>query len=366
MKGSLSASKFAKAIIEGLNMASSEFETVSIPIADGGDGTKEVLIENLNGSYVNAMVSDPFGRKVEASFGWLPEKKTAVIEMADASGLKLLKNSELNPLTASSFGTGELINEAVKIGAGRIILGVGGSATVDGGLGMMKAMGAKFLNNEGNPIPEGGGSLKEIKKIDLSGLHPEIHNCIIDVACDVDNPLLGSEGAAPVFAPQKGATPDMVRLLSENLAWFSHKIIETTGLDISNLSGTGAAGGITASLKAFLGANILPGAQLVLDILEFKKSLDGCDLVITGEGRIDTQTLSNKGPYVVAVNAKRKNVPVIALGGSVSPDASKGFDGIFSIVNGPTTLEQAVDNAYCLVKEKAFELGKMLNAIINQ
>jgi glycerate kinase len=363
MKGSLSASEFAKAISEGLKLASSKFDTVCIPIADGGDGTAEVLVENLNGNFIKTIVSDPLGRKIESVFGWLSDKNTAVIEMADASGLKLLQNNELNPIIASSFGTGELIKKAVEKGAKRIILGVGGSATVDGGTGMMKALGARFINKEGNMIAEGGGSLNEIDKIDLAGIDPKILECNIDVACDVENPLLGPEGAAPVFAPQKGATPEAVEVLSENLAWFSKKITETTGVDMSDVPGTGAAGGITASLKAFLGAELLPGAQLILDILDFNGSLSACDLVITGEGRIDSQTLSNKGPYVVAVNARKYNIPVIALGGSVSSGASKGFDGIFSIANGPVTLEKAVEDAYNLVRKKAFELGRMLAAM---
>lgn len=363
MKGSLTASEFAKAIDEGLRLASSKFETVCTPIADGGDGTAEVLVENLRGSFIKTEISDPLGRKIESSFGWLPGKSTAVIEMAEASGLKLLKNSELNPMIASSFGTGELIKKAIQKGAKRIILGVGGSATVDGGMGMMKALGARFINKDGDQVPEGGGSLCDIDKIDLSGIDSEILDCSIEVACDVENPLLGTEGAAPVFAPQKGATPEMVEKLSENLAWFSNKINETTGLNVSDVKGTGAAGGITASLMAFLGAELLPGAQLVLDILDFNKMLPTFDLVITGEGQIDRQTLSNKGPYVVALNARRYSVPVIALGGSVAASASKGFDGIFSITPGPVTLERAMEDAFELVKRKAFEVGRMLAAI---
>jgi glycerate kinase len=365
MKGSLSASEFANAIDEGLKMASSDFDTECVPIADGGDGTAEVLVENLGGTFITKIVKDPLGRQIEAGFGWLPDKSTAVIEMADASGVKLLKNSELNPLITSSFGTGELINKAVERGAKRIILGVGGSATVDGGVGMMKALGALFLNKNGNDIPDGGGFLQEIDKIDLTGINPKILECEIDVACDVENPLLGNDGAAPVFAPQKGATPDMVKNLSDNLAWFSRKISQTTGDDLSDMPGTGAAGGITASLKAFLGAELLPGAQLILDILDFNKSLLGCNLVITGEGSIDSQTLSNKGPYVVAVNAKKSGVPVIALGGSVSTGGSIGFDGVFSIVNGPITIDKAIEDAHELAKREAFELGKMLIALKN-
>ncbi len=360
MKGSMTASDFADAIGEGLLMADPSLELIKSPLADGGDGTAELLLNALGGIFVPVKVHDPLGRVIISRFGWLPEPRWAIIEMAEASGMKLVMSSELNPLVASSRGTGELILEAVNRGAQKIILGIGGSATVDGGIGMLKALGFKLLDINRIEVPEGGKGLIEVDEISAENVKPEVLHCEILIASDVKNPLLGENGAAAIYGPQKGATNQMVNELDLGLAHYCSLLEQSTLKDLRSISGGGAAGGIAVPLIAYFNARIVSGATLIIDLLGVLDDLRNCDLVITGEGCIDLQTCHGKGPAVIANAARAAGIPVIAIGGSMKQEASYLFDGIFSIVNGPSSLEEAMRNGFNLTKQLSMELGKLL------
>ena len=362
MKGSLSASDFADAIAEGLVMADNTFEIIKHPLADGGDGTNELLINALDGIFVPVPVHDPLGRLISSRFGWLPEKRCAIIEMAEASGLNLLAPDELNPMVASSRGTGELILAAVHKGAQKIILGIGGSATVDGGIGMLKALGFGLTNLLGDEIAEGGNGLIQITQILTDKVRPEVLKCQIVIATDVKNTLLGNEGAAAVYGPQKGATPEMVEELEVGFKNYIKVLGLTTQKDLVSLAGGGAAGGIAVPLIVFFNAGIVSGAELVIELLGVLEDLRRCDLVITGEGCIDIQTCQGKGPAVIAHAAQKEGIPVIAIGGAVKEEASPLFDGIFAITTGPLSLEESMANSYQLTKTVSCQLGKLIKA----
>jgi len=364
MKGSMSATNFARAIAEGLLRANDRFDLVKCPIADGGDGTAEVLVNGLNGIFVPVEVHDPLGRKITSRFGWLPESKCAIIEMAEASGLKLLTNNELDPMIASSFGTGDLIQESIRIGAKKIILGIGGSATIDGGLGMLKAMGFLLLDKSGNEIIDGGNGLIQLAEISSKNVSTELFNCKIVIATDVANPLIGENGAANVYGPQKGATPKMIEELELGFQNYISVMKQFTAIDLAVLVGGGAAGGIALPLVSILNARIESGAELVLEMLGITNELKNYDLIITGEGCIDMQTLSGKGSGVIAMAARRTGIPVIAIGGTVKQEASSLFDGMFSIMSTPGSLEDSMRSAFNLTKELSFELGKLINVFI--
>ena len=362
MKGSLSASDFANAMSEGLLMADDTLEIVKHPLADGGDGTSELLVNALGGFFIQVSVHDPLGRVINSRYGWLPQTKCAIIEMAEASGLNLLAAEELNPMVASSRGTGELVLAAVKKGAKKIILGIGGSATVDGGIGMLMALGFILLNHSGEAVEEGGNGLIQIAHILRDKVIPDILACEIVIATDVKNPLLGAEGAAAVYGPQKGATPQMVKELELGLSNFIGLLELTSQKELVKLVGGGAAGGLALPLIALLNARMERGAELIIELLGVMDDLRSCDLVITGEGCIDQQTCQGKGPAVIAHAARVAGIPVIAIGGAINPEASYLFDGIFSITSGPVTLEDAIINAYEMTKSLSFQLGKLLNA----
>ena len=360
MKGSLSASDFANAIADGLVMADNTLEIIKHPLADGGDGTNELLIKALNGIFVPVSVHDPLGRLISSRFGWIPEPGCAIIEMAEASGLNLLAPDELNPMVASSRGTGELILAAIKKGAQKIILGIGGSATVDGGIGMLKALGFSLVGISGDEIAEGGDGLIQIAGILIDKVRPDVLSCNIIIATDVKNPLLGQEGAAAVYGPQKGATPKMVEDLEVGFKNYIEVLEKTSQKELVGLAGAGAAGGIAVPLIAFFNAEIVGGAGLIIELLGVLDDLKRCDLVITGEGSIDLQTCQGKGPAVIAQAARGAGIPVIAIGGSIKQEASPLFDGIFSISSGPLSLEEAMTNSYQLTKEASYQLGKLL------
>jgi len=362
MKGSLSASNFANAISDGLVMADDTLEIIKHPLADGGDGTNELLVIALGGIFIQVPVHDPLGRVINSRFGWIPESKCAIIEMAEASGLNLLTADELNPMLASSFGTGELILAAVKHGAQKIILGIGGSATVDGGIGMLMALGFKLLDHRGEPIEEGGNGLLQIARILTDKVEPDILECEIVIATDVKNLLLGADGAAAVYGPQKGATSQMVKDLELGLKNYIALLEQSTHKDLVGLVGGGAAGGIAVPLIALFKGRIEHGAELIIELLGVTEDLRNCDLVITGEGCIDLQTCQGKGPAVIAHAAREAGIPVIAIGGAIHPEASPLFDGIFSIANGPISLEEAMTNSYELTKLLSYQLGKLLKA----
>jgi len=362
-KNSLNASDAAKAIEEGLQQSRLKCTSECFAIGDGGDGTGELLIKKCNGKIVNAEVHDPLGRKITASFGLIDNGKTAIIEMADASGLRLLKHDELNPLQASSYGTGELMKLALDKGVTKIIIAMGGSATVDAGCGILSALGVKFLNKEEQKLlkPE---SLIELHTIDVTEIDKRILHCEIVVLCDVDNKLLGDNGAAAVFGPQKGATIEAGKKLEVSLAKLAAVTFQQTKKDISSIKYGGTAGGAAAGLFAFINAKPVNGIEYFLQLINFEQALQRSDIVITGEGCIDKQTLQGKGPFGVALRAKEKGIPVIGIAGKVplKPDKElqKYFDVLIPIGNEPfdttTALQLTADN----LRRTSMEIGNLL------
>lgn len=356
MKGSLSAFKFADIVEDALLKVSDRFNVRKVPVADGGDFTGEVLQSALNARPVQAKVSDPLGRKVSSKY--FTAGKTAIIEMSDASGMKLLRQEELNPLEASSYGTGELIAAALKQGCTEILLGVGGSATVDGGAGMMQALGFSFYDKKGNPVVGNGKNLVNIASVSK----PEFSSTIkFKIISDVDNSLLGSEGAAAVFGPQKGAGPEQVMQLEQGLKSWCQLLEKDSGKELAAVKGAGAAGGIALPLLAWLNAEIVQGAQFILSQLDFEEKVQWADLVITGEGKIDRQTLNNKAPRAVADFSRRAGKPVIALAGTVEPGATEIFDGgAYSFLNSPLSLKDAMLEAKQHLSVFSSELAKTI------
>ncbi|MDX7989224.1 glycerate kinase [Xenorhabdus sp. 12] len=347
-KESLSAVQVAQAIEEGFQEIFPQADYIKLPMADGGEGTVESLVAATEGKHISCTVTGPLGQPVEAFFGLLGDGKTAVIEMAAASGLHLVPAEQRNPLITTSYGTGELILAALAQGASKLILGIGGSATNDGGAGMMQALGANLSDGDGRILPFGGGALIRLERIDLTGLDPRLNQTELTVACDVNNPLCGELGASAVFGPQKGATPGMVKALDSALCHYGTKIEYLTGKNVIDEAGAGAAGGMGASLLGCLGAKLQSGIEIVIDTLKLEDVIRGADLVITGEGRIDSQTVYGKTPIGVARVAKKFAVPTIALVGGMSWDYSvvhqHGLDAVFSIVPGACTLSEALAN----------------------
>lgn len=348
-KESLSAMEAALAIERGFKMIFPNAEYHKMPMADGGEGTVQSLVDATNGSIKERIVTGPLGNPVKAFFGLMGDGKTAVIEMAAASGLHLVPVEQRNPLVTTTRGTGELILSALDLGVEHMIIGVGGSATNDGGAGMVQALGGRLLDSDGNDMKAGGGMLSEISSIDLTGLDQRLTKVKIEVACDVDNPLTGLRGASAIFGPQKGATPEMVQLLDQNLTHFADVVEASLGRSFRNIEGAGAAGGLAASLVAFLNAELKRGIQIVLDAVNFDEVVKDATLVITGEGRIDSQTIYGKTPIGVAKAAKKYGVPVIGIAGSLSKDCDvvyeHGINALFSIVPGVTTLPDAFEHA---------------------
>jgi len=358
MKGSLDAFEFADTVEQAFQKCSHSFEIRKMPVADGGDLTGKVLAQAFGARQISHIVNDPLGREIHAEF-WV-SGKTGIIEMAEASGIKRLKTDELDPMKASSCGTGQLLSESIKKGCTEILLGVGGSATVDGGSGMLEALGFKFFDSEGNHLSGNGANLEKIKKINK----PEISNQIeIQVISDVDNPLLGKKGAAKIFAPQKGANHKMVEILERGLKNWAGLLEKECGRKLSDLKGSGAAGGIALPLIAYFGAEIVPGADFILKKLNFEKHVQWADIVITGEGKIDAQTLGGKAPVVVAHSAQKHNKPVVAIGGSIESEASKGFDAVFSIINRPLSLNDSIKESKTLLFDFSFELARLLRIL---
>ena len=323
-------------------------EVIKVPMADGGEGTVDALVNATGGEFIETEVLNPLGRKIKASYGILGDKKTAVIEMAKASGIELIKREERNPLITTTYGTGELIKHAIENGIKHLVIGIGGSATNDGGCGMLQALGVKLLDKDSNEIPFGGGSLDKIEKIDMSHIHTGIKDVTFEVACDVTNPFIGPTGASYVFGPQKGADPEMVKFLDNNLKHFAQKINEYLDIDIAEVPGAGAAGGLGGALLAFLNAELKSGIELVIKYIGLEEKVQGADYVFTGEGAIDGQTIFGKTPVGVSKVAKRYNIPVIAFGGKVSDDADNLFEegiiALFSIMRGVESLDDALKN----------------------
>ena len=345
-KGSLTSEEVAQDVKAGICHACPSCKVDTICVADGGEGTTEALCRTLGGKLVEVTVSDPLGRPVKASYAVLADGLTAVMEMSESSGLPLLKECERNPLKTSTYGTGELIADALKRGCRKFLVGIGGSATNDAGMGMLTALGFRFLDADGNVLPGMGESLNYVADIDDSEVLPAVSEAGFTVACDVDAPLYGSRGAAFVFAPQKGAGPDTVKVLDEGLRHFSDVLIRCMGKDVGELPGAGAAGGLGGGFVAFLNATLTPGIEMVLDAIDFDAVISGADLVITGEGRIDSQTLGGKTPYGIMLRAKKQGIKVAAIGGSVGLDDASaraaGFDFICQATPDDMPLETAM------------------------
>lgn len=353
-KECLSAKEVAHYIAQGVLSVFPKAVIQAIPISDGGEGLLEAIMKGREGSLVAVEVLDPLLRKIEAHYGIIEEGNTAIIEMAKASGLELLKEAEKNPLLTSTFGTGQLIKDALDKGCKKIIIGIGGSATNDGGVGMVSALGAKFLDEKGERIEEGGGNLNKLHKIDLSCFDERVKTSEIIVACDVSNPLSGINGASFVYGKQKGGTREALKILDRNLTHYGRVIKTTLDLDILESPGSGAAGGTGAALLAFMNGTLMNGIELLLDILEVEKHIKEAALVITGEGKIDAQTLNGKTISGVAAMAKRHGVPVLVITGKIGENIEGIYDlgvsSVFSIVNKPMSLEDAIKNAPKLIE----------------
>lgn len=364
-KESLSAPAVAAALARGFQRVIPQLEAVLLPVADGGEGTTEALVSATGGQLFEQVVTDPLGRPITAQWGLLggQTEPMAVIETAAASGLHLLTLDERNPCLTSTFGTGELVRAALDAGVRRFIIGLGGSATNDAGAGFLQALGAQLLDQEGQALRPGGLALSGLQQIDLSQLDPRLASCRFEVACDVNNPLTGIKGASAVFGPQKGADAQMVAALDAALSHFAKLAEPVTGRDFSLLPGAGAAGGLGAALTGFLNAELRSGIDIVLDALDFDSYLNGAQLVITGEGRIDSQTIHGKTPIGVARRAKRQGLPVVAVAGSVSADAAvvyqHGIDAVFSIMQGVATLPQALQEASSNLERTAESIARL-------
>lgn len=363
-KESLSAWEACQAIGRGLGRVFPEAELVYVPMADGGEGTVQSLVDATSGRIVRTTVTGPLGTPVEGFYGVLGDGKSAVIEMAAASGLALVPPTQRNPLVTTTRGMGELILSALNEGVETIILGLGGSATNDGGAGMAQALGVRLLAEDGTEIGDGGGEVGRIAHIDLSGVDPRLAKVKFVAACDVDNPLIGERGASAVFGPQKGATPEIVKQLDANLAHYAAKMREDVGCDVAFMPGAGAAGGLGAGVVAFLQAELKRGVDIVIDATGLADHAVGADVVITGEGKIDGQTIYGKTPIGVAKTAKLHGVPVIGIAGTLAAGHEvvheHGIDMVFTIVPGVTTLEEALLQAADNMERTAYNIGMAL------
>jgi len=345
-KESMTALVAAEAMAEGVRRVVPGADCVVVPMADGGEGTVEALQDALGGSPVSVGVHDALGRPATAAYTYVQERRLAVIELAAASGLELIDVADRDVLRASTFGSGELIRDALDRGARRFIVGIGGSATNDAGAGLFAALGVRFLDASGAELPAGGAALARLTSVDLSGLDPRIAEAEFEVAVDVDNPLLGARGASRVFGPQKGATEADVAFLDRALGQWADVVEPAVGRAVRDLPGAGAGGGVGAGFAALTRATLRPGVQIVIDAVRLGELVTGADLVLTGEGRIDVQTLSGKTPWGVAQVAIEAGVPVVVLGGSVAPEArallDRGVTALLSITRGATTLPAAL------------------------
>lgn len=359
-KGSLDAIGVAAAIEKGIKTAFSTAETVLLPIGDGGEGTMETLVAATGGKIKKMVVRGPLNNPVEAAYGILGDGKTCVIEMASASGLHLVSEEELSPLKATTFGTGELIRQALNDGFTSFIIGIGGSATNDGGAGMLQALGLKILDDSGESLGLGGGELNKASTLDFGTFDKRISKSRFIIASDVQNPLTGPEGASHIFGPQKGASSEEVELLDRNLAKWADEILKVTGIALHDRPGAGAAGGIGGAFQAFFPAEMKRGVDVVLDYIKLDEHLKCADLVITGEGRVDHQTAFGKTPLGVAQRAAGKNVPTIILAGSVGHGTEVlhdfGVVSIHSIINRPMTLQESMENAAELLEQSAEQI----------
>ncbi|WP_343248298.1 glycerate kinase [Diplocloster hominis] len=355
-KGTLTSLQVTKILTREARKVFGDVTTVSVQIADGGEGTLETLVDQTKGEYIRQLVLDPLGREIESGFGKLYES-TAIIEMAKASGLPLLKKEERNPLRASTYGTGQLIRAALDQNFKHIYIALGGSATNDGGMGALAALGVRFLDDDGAELKPAGENLIHIRDLDTTGLHPGVAGCEFTLICDVKNPLVGADGATHVFGRQKGATDGMLEELERGMLQYASVVESKYNVEIRNIPGGGAAGGIGAALHFFLHAQIKPGIETVLDMLHFDELLEGADLVVTGEGKLDWQSAFGKVPSGVGLRCKQKNIPVVALVGAIGRNASDiydyGIDTVFTSVSSVTSEEEVMAHAQEMLDDAA-------------
>ncbi|WP_110670459.1 glycerate kinase [Salinicola halophilus] len=362
-KDALSARDAAAAIAEGLARGAPEAELIQCPMGDGGEGTLEALIAATGAERREARVQDALGRERTAAWGWLAESRAAFVELAEASGLQALTPDERTALHSTTFGVGQLIREALDAGAERLLLTLGGSATNDAGAGMLAALGARLLDAEGRDLPPGGAALADLDQLDLSGLDPHLATLEVQAAVDVDNPLLGERGASAIFGPQKGATHEDVERLDRALGHFAERVAQSLGHDDRDQPGAGAAGGMGFAAKAFLGATLRPGIELVMEHARFDRYLEGADWVITGEGQLDGQSLAGKTPIGVARRAARFGVPTVVLAGRLGEGWQTAFEhditAAFALADGPMSLETALDRCAELLRDRSQTLGRL-------
>ncbi|WP_319370867.1 glycerate kinase [uncultured Ilyobacter sp.] len=364
-KGSLSSFELGQIIENGVKKVYKDAEVKKVPIADGGEGTVESLVEGTKGQFVNVKVHDPLMRLINARYG-IMGNNVAVIEMAEASGLPLLQPEERDLRRATTYGTGELIKDAIEKGCREFIIGIGGSATNDAGLGMMQGLGYKFLDKNGEILGYGGEIMEKVAEIDSTGAVEGLDKCQFSIACDVDNPFYGPRGAAHVYSRQKGADDEMVEYLDSSLKKLALTLKEKTGKDVENIPGAGAAGGLGGGFVAFLGGELKPGIDIILQEVGLAESIEGADFVITGEGRIDFQSIMGKAPMGVSRLSREKGVPVIAIAGCIADDAGAmhdhGLDAFFSTINYPISLDDAMnkERAGIFVEKNIEEIFRLI------
>lgn len=346
-KESMSAKEACIAMERGIKKVNQDIKCVHVPMADGGEGTMQSLVDATNGKIYSLEVVGPLGNKVQAEYGILGDREVGILEMASASGIHLVSLDKRNPLITTTYGTGELIKACLDKGVKKLLIGIGGSATNDGGAGVIQALGGKLLDKDGNELGFGGGELGKLHNIDLTNFDPRLKDVVVEVACDVNNPLCGEKGASNVFGPQKGATPDMVSLLDNNLKHYANIIKEQIGMDVLEVPGAGAAGGLGAGLMAFLNGTLKKGIEIVIEYSGLEEKVKEADMVWTGEGSIDFQTQYGKTPLGVATIAKKYDKPVIAFAGRVGDNIDvlyeKGIDSIFGIMKGVTSIEEDLE-----------------------
>ena len=366
-KESMTAEECCNFIKKGLSKILPEVEYITVPMADGGEGTASALISSTNGKFFSEIVLNPLGKEIKSSFGILGDKKTAVIEMAKASGLELISSSERNPMITTTYGTGQLIKSALEKNVSTILIGLGGSATNDGGAGMIQALGGKLLDENNQEIGFGGGELSKLRKIDLSHLDKRLKNVKIIVACDVENPLTGINGASYTFGKQKGATDEMIKILDKNLSHFSKIIEKELNINVENIPGSGAAGGLGAGLIGFLSGELKKGIDIVIKYSDLESKLKDTDFIITGEGSIDGQTRFGKTPFGIAKLGKKYNIPVIALAGNIGKDIDLlyeyGFTSIFPILTKVETLDNALKNGGYNIEVVSENIGRLIKSL---
>ncbi|ASK64074.1 glycerate kinase [Virgibacillus phasianinus] len=371
-KGSISSIKGSEAIASGIQEVYKDAEITTLPLADGGEGTVEALVHALSGKRVEKVVTGPLHEKVNATYGIANDGKTAMIEVATACGLPLIPKGGLNPMKATTYGVGELISDAIEKGCRHFIIGLGGSATNDAGVGMLQALGYRFLDNQLQEVGLGGKALAGIDRIVVDDVNPELSECTFQVACDVNNLLYGKEGAAYIFAPQKGATEEMVVKLDQGLSHFASIVSDQMGIDIQNRKGAGAAGGLGAAFSGFLQGELQSGVDLVLDVIGMEEQLRDVDFVITGEGMLDSQTSMGKAPIGIAQMAAKYDIPVIALAGSVNQEGfnlnEKGLTSCFSIIPSPMSLDEAMNTAVTFnnLRFTASQLFRLIRSVGGQ